>query len=144
MAGRQLPFFSLLIPAWLVWTMAGWRGVRGVWPALLVCGGSFALVQFLTANFIGPALVDVAGGLVSLVALALFLRVWQPAQTWQFPEEKTEDRPEEGRSPVHYSRSAVVKAWVPWVLLSLFVFLAGVPAVREALNRVSSVDIPVE
>src|SRR5437660_1179835 len=63
MAGRQLPFFSLLIPAWLVWVMAGWQGVLGVWPALVVCGGSFALVQFLTANFHGPWLVDVIGGL---------------------------------------------------------------------------------
>src|SRR5689334_8494916 len=84
MAGRQLPFFSLLVPAWLVWVMGGWRGVVGVWPALAVCGGSFALVQFLVANYLGPALVDVAGGLVSLVCLALFLRAWQPRQTWHF------------------------------------------------------------
>ena len=70
MAGRQLPFFSLIVPVWLVWVMAGWRGVVGVWPALLVCGGSFALVQFLVANYHGPWLVDVAGGLVSLVCLA--------------------------------------------------------------------------
>src|SRR5262249_36973201 len=67
MAGRQLPFFSLLVPAWLVWTMAGWRGLVGVWPAVLVCGGSFAAVQFLVANFVGPSLVDVAGGLLSLI-----------------------------------------------------------------------------
>src|SRR5262249_36123172 len=87
MAGRQLPFFSLIVPVWLVWVMAGWRGVVGVWPALVVCGGSFALVQFLTANFHGPMLVDVAGGLVSLVCLALFLRIWQPRQTWHFPDE---------------------------------------------------------
>src|SRR6516165_3961583 len=87
MAGRQLPVFSLLVPAWLVWVMAGWRGVLGVWPALVVCGGSFALVQFLTANYHGPWLVDVVGGLVSLVCLALFLRVWQPRQTWHFPDE---------------------------------------------------------
>src|ERR1051325_4366332 len=72
MAGRQLPIFSLVVPAWLVWAMAGWRGVVGVWPALVVCGGSFALVQFLTANLHGPWLVDVAGGLVSLICLALF------------------------------------------------------------------------
>src|SRR5262249_57587938 len=62
MAGRQLPFFSLLVPVWLVWVMAGWRGVCGVWPALLVCGGSFAVVQFAVANFVGPMLVDVLGG----------------------------------------------------------------------------------
>src|SRR5581483_8019361 len=72
MTGRQLPLFSLLVPAWLVWVMAGWRGVVGIWPALAVCGGSFALVQFLVANYVGPQLVDVAGGLVSLAALAIF------------------------------------------------------------------------
>src|SRR5262245_15675046 len=63
MAGRQLPFFSLIVPAWLVAAMSGLRGLRGVWPALLVCGGSFAVVQFLVSNFVGPALVDVIGGL---------------------------------------------------------------------------------
>ncbi len=89
MAGRQLPIFSLVIPVWLVWVMSGWRGVAGVWPALVVCGGSFALVQFLTANFHGPWLVDVAGGLISLVCLALFLRVWQPKTLWHFADEKT-------------------------------------------------------
>src|SRR5439155_15660340 len=86
MAGRQLPFFSLLVPAWLVWVMAGWRGVAGVWPALVVCGGSFAAVQFLVANFHGPWLVDVAGGVISLACLALFLRVWRPREVWRFPD----------------------------------------------------------
>jgi lactate permease len=121
MAGRQLPFFSLMVPVWLVWVMAGWRGVRGVWPALLVCGGSFALVQFLTANFHGPALVDVAGGLVSLVSLALFLRVWQPRQTWHFPDET----PVKQLYEATYSRGEVIAAWVPWLLLSGMVFLWG-------------------
>src|SRR5207248_7272432 len=93
MAGRQLPFFSLIVPAWLVWVMAGWRGVVGVWPALVVCGGSFALVQFATANYHGPWLVDVAGGLVSLVSLAVFLRFWHPRETWRFPEEAPPQSP---------------------------------------------------
>src|SRR6476659_155878 len=88
MAGRQLPFFSLIVPAWLVWTMAGWRGVRGVWPAILVSGGSFALVQFWVANYFGPRLVDVAGGLASLVLLAAFLKIWRPKEIWQFHSEK--------------------------------------------------------
>src|SRR5205085_1961278 len=87
MAGRQLPFFSLLVPAWMVMAMAGWSGVVGVWPALVVCGGSFALVQFLLANFHGPWLVDVVAGLTSLVCLALFLRVWRPHAVWRFPGE---------------------------------------------------------
>src|SRR5207253_3916232 len=86
MAGRQLPIFSLIVPAWLVWTMAGWRATVAVWPALVVAGGSFALVQFLIANFLGPALVDVAGGLISLIALTLLLRIWKPKATWDFEE----------------------------------------------------------
>jgi lactate permease len=85
MAGRQLPFVSLIVPAWLVVTMSGWRGLRGVWPAVLVCGGTFALVQFAWSNTIGPELVDIAGGLASIAALALFARVWKPADEWDFP-----------------------------------------------------------
>src|SRR6516225_851446 len=95
MAGRQLPIFSLIVPVWLVWVMAGWRGVLGVWPALLVGGGSFALVQYLVSNYHGPWLVDVAGGLVSLICLALFLRIWQPKTLWKFPEEVEARAPSE-------------------------------------------------
>jgi lactate permease len=91
MAGRQLPLFSLIVPIWLVWVMAGWRGALGVWPALFVCGGSFAGVQFLVANYHGPWLVDVAGGLISLVSLALVLKVWRPRNTWRFPDEPVHD-----------------------------------------------------
>jgi lactate permease len=134
MAGRQLPFFSLIVPAWLVWVMAGWRGVVGVWPALLVCGGSFAAVQFAVSNLHGPWLVDVAGGLVSLVCLALFLRVWQPKEVWHFPDE----RPAAERAvPPRYSRAEVAAAWVPWVLLSAFVFVWGVPQVKTLLGQPS-------
>jgi lactate permease len=131
MAGRQLPFFSLIVPVWLVATMGGWRAVRGVWPALLVTGGSFALVQFLVANFVGPALVDVAGGLVSLVALALFLRLWQPAH--DPAQASTATAP-----AVPPSRGAIARAWVPWLLLSLFVFLVGERHVKGWLDAVSS------
>ncbi|HEY7311846.1 MAG TPA: L-lactate permease [Gemmataceae bacterium] len=132
MTGRQLPLFSLLVPAWLVWVMAGWRGVRGVWPALLVCGGSFAAVQFLVANYHGPWLVDVAGGVVSLICLAVFLRFWQPREIWRFPDESPSPAP----SPAarSYSRRQIVSAWVPWVLLTAFVFVWGLPAVKEWLE----------
>ncbi len=112
MAGRQLPFFSLIIPAWLVWVMAGWRGVLGVWPALVVCGGSFALVQFLVANYHGPWLVDVAGGLVSLVCLALFLRVWQPKVRWHFAGE-TPPQPLDSAAGPRYTRRQVVRRLGP-------------------------------
>ena len=72
MAGRQLPFVSLIVPAWLVVTMSGWRGLRSVWPAVLVCGGTFAFVQFAWSNYVGVELVDIAGGLASIFALGLF------------------------------------------------------------------------
>ena len=144
MAGRQLPIFSLVVPVWLVWVMAGWRGVVGVWPALVVCGGSFALVQFLVSNYHGPWLVDVAGGLVSLASVAILLRFWQPREIWHFADEQPPATPPrspllhpegegffetssadlasgpEQAAPV-YTRWQVFSAWVPWALLSLLV-----------------------
>ncbi len=140
MAGRQLPFFSLIVPAWLVFTMSGWRGVAGVWPALLVCGGSFALVQFLWANAVGPALVDVAGGLASLVALALFLRVWRPARPWRFAHEGNEPT---GPPPKARGRAEVLSAWVPWLLLSALVFAWGLKPVKDFLDHCSTLQLPV-
>ena len=92
MAGRQLPFVSLIVPAWMVATMSGWSGLRAVWPAVAVCGGSFAIVQFLWSNFVGPELVDIAGGMASIVALGLFCRVWKPADVWDFPENRARIR----------------------------------------------------
>jgi lactate permease len=139
MAGRQLPLFSLVVPIWLVWVLAGWRATLAIWPALSVCGGSFALVQCLAANLHGPWLVDVAGGLVSLVCLALFLRVWQPRQTWHFADEE----PTEIRKRL-YSRRQIASAWVPWVLLTVFVFLWGLPQIKAALGKdtVIRVEVP--
>ena len=87
MAGRQLPIVSLIVPAWLVVTMSGWKGLRGVWPAVLVSGGSFAIVQFLWSNYVGPELVDIVGGLVSLGMPGGVLHWWRPAEAWDFPED---------------------------------------------------------
>jgi lactate permease len=136
MAGRQLPFFSLLVPAWLVWVMAGWRGVRGAWPAILVAGGTFAVIQFAVSNYHGPWLVDVAAGVASLVALAVLLRFWRPAETWRFPEERGTGSAVRGAEE-GVSRRAAWSAWVPWVLLTVFVFAWGLPPVKAALNTVS-------
>ncbi len=136
MAGRQLPFFSLLVPAWLVLVMAGWRGLAGVWPAVLVCGGSFALVQFLTANYHGPWLVDVIAGITSLLGLTLFLKVWKPRRVWRFDGEEFTP------PPAPAGRAAVFRAWVPWLLLTLFVFLWGLPPVKAVLGH-AGVKIPV-
>ncbi len=131
MAGRQLPLFSLIVPAWLVATMSGWRGVKGCWPAILVSGGVFAVLQFLMANFHGPGLVDVVGGLGSLVALAVLLRFWQPREIWRFPDEPPAA---EMQRPEPLGAGQVIYAWMPWVLLSVLVFLWGWPSMRTALN----------
>jgi len=130
LAGRQLPFFSLVVPAWMVAAMAGWRGLTGVWPAVLVCGASFAAVQFAMANFVGPALVDVVGGVASLVALAVFLRVWRPRETWR--HAAADSRPRRPRAPT--PARAVVWAWTPWAFLSVAVFAWGLPPVKAVLE----------
>jgi len=131
MAGRQLPFFSLIVPAWLVAVMSGWRGVVGCWPAIAVCGGTFALLQFVMANYHGPALVDVVGGLGSLIVLAVMLRFWQPGQIWRFPDEPPAA---EMKTQIPLTTGQIVYAWMPWVFLSVLVFTWGWPSVKVALN----------
>ena len=82
MAGRQLPLMSVFLPFWLVFVMDGKRGLRETWPAAMVAGGSFALTQYLSSNFLGPELPDVASSIVSLVSLGLFLKMWQPKKAF--------------------------------------------------------------
>jgi lactate permease len=134
MAGRQLPFVSVIVPAWLVATMSGWRGLRGVWPAVAVCGGTFALVQFLWSNFIGPELVDIVGGLASIGALALFARVWRPRDVWDFPHKPPVHEASASDSEVVHSHGRIARAWMPWVFLSLAVMLWGLAPVKALLN----------
>jgi lactate permease len=85
MVGRQLPFFSLIVPAWLIAAFAGWRGMVQIWPAILVCGVSFAVPQYLISNFVNPWIVDVGASLISMACLIGFLRIWQPAELWTSP-----------------------------------------------------------
>lgn len=146
MAGRQLPLFSLLVPAWLVVVMSGWRGLAGAWPAVLVSGGSFATIQFVTSNYLGPELVDVAGGLGSLVSLAIFLRVWQPREVWTMiltqqgaaagsdAEAATDGCEAATTSGLPPRPREAMRAWMPWALLSLLVFIWGWPQVKMVLN----------
>ena len=133
MAGIQLPLFSLIVPAWMVWTMSGWRGLLGVWPAALICGGSFAVVQFVVSNYFGPTLTDVAGGLTSLAVLAIMLRFWQPREIWRFAEEGNQgDQPRRVTTP--YTSGETAAAWFPWIILSVCVFLWGLPQIRTFLD----------
>ena len=140
MIGRQLPFFSLLVPFWLIWAFAGWRGMKQIWPAILVTGVSFAIPQFLVSNYFGPELVDVVAALCSMSALVLFLRVWKPAQIWTSVSLKGHEKDGgEGHiaaAPTKHPRAAVIKAWTPWVILTVFVFAWGLPAVKNFLNGI--------
>jgi lactate permease len=138
MVGRQLPLFSILVPFWLVWAFAGWRGMAGVWPAALVAGVFFAVPQFLVSNFHGPWLVDVVASVVSMAALTLFLRVWQPRQHWAL-EGEAGPLTVEHRHP----RGTVLRAWVPWLILSAVVFLWGLPQTRALLDGLSVVRVPM-
>jgi lactate permease len=137
MAGRQLPLVSCLIPAWMVVTMSGWRGLRGVWPAVLVAGGSFAIAQFAWSNYVGPELTDIVGGVVSLAAVALLSALWRPRDRWRFPDSPAEPR----SGAVRYTRAQVARAWTPWVLLSIAVAAWGTAPVKRGLT--SSVLSPV-
>jgi len=139
MVGRQLPFFSVLIPFWLVWAFCGFKKTKEVWPALAVAGGSFAVPQFLISNFHGPWLVDVLSSLLSIGALILFLRVWSPRRPFTFSDEAA-DR---ATAPPAVPAGAVVRAWLPWLVLSVFVFLWGIPQVKAALDGLSVIRFPV-
>jgi lactate permease len=159
MIGRQLPFFSLLVPFWLIWAFAGWRGMVEIWPAILVTGVTFAIPQFLVSNFHGPWLVDVIAAIVSMVCLIAFLKVWKPKKTWTSTALKGHEADSgtvEIDKPVGHEadaaaavfatvdRRAVVLAWMPWVILSVFVFIWGIPAVKAALDGVSIFRFPFE
>jgi lactate permease len=136
MVGRQLPFFSVLIPFWLIWAFAGFRRTLEVMPALVVAGVSFAVPQFVVSNLHGPWLVDIIAAVVSLAALIAFLLVWKPRSTMSLPGCAD-------RAPVRYPRGEILKAWMPWLILSVAVFLWGLPGVRQLLDGLSCFRIPV-
>jgi lactate permease len=173
MIGRQLPFFSLIVPFWVVCAMAGFRGAMEVWPAALTAGLAFAVPQFLISNLHGPWLVDLAAAVCSMLAVAVLLRFWRPATRLEFSHEieepaKTRElvggaatgdrgwrsgggKETEVLTPALPSRTAirvesmepssagaVARAWMPWVLLSVFVFFWGLPRVKAELDRLSA------
>jgi lactate permease len=145
MIGRQLPFFSVIVPFWVVWAFVGFRKMMEVWPAILVAGVSFAVPQYLVSNFHGPWLVDVVAAIISMGCLALFLRVWHPKNVMIEAPRDWSSRPEEEHEhPADQtSRAAVMKAWTPWVILSVFVFLWGIPQVKAWLDSVWVAKFPV-
>ncbi len=136
MAGRQLPFFAAMIPAWIICAYGGWRALRGVWPAALTAGVAFALMQFVMSNYHGPMLVDIASALAATAALLLLLRFWQPKTLWN----------PEGNAPVAVSTTSprpLRRAWTPWIILTLTVFMWSQKGVKEALDAAFARDVPV-
>ncbi len=134
MVGRQLPFFSVIVPFWLVVTFCGFRRTLEIWPAILVAGLSFAIPQFVISNYHGPWLVDMLSAMISMVLLALFLKVWKPRQvmldatgraTVTYAEAQT-DRGHHG-----HATERVVKAWTPWVILTVVLVIWGIPWVKD-------------
>lgn len=143
MVGRQLPFFSIIVPFWLIWAFVGWRKMLEIWPAVLVAGVSFAIPQFLVSNYHGPWLVDVISALVSMACLAAFLRVWKPANVMRdMPEKFGKGSAVQDTGPMP-SASAVRRAWMPWAILSLFVFAWGTPQFKLFLDNIFILKLPV-
>ena len=154
MIGRILPFTAIIVPFWLVKTMVSWRETFEVFPAIAVVGISFALTQFFWSNYVDSNLVDIMGGVVSLVAVLAFFRFWKPNKLWRF------DYDDKGKAPAvatgkisddvggewtagkfdglvtvrTYSAGQVLKAWMPFAILSLFVLLWGLPKIKLAMN----------
>jgi len=140
MVGRLLPVFSVIVPFWVIWAYAGFRGMIEVWPALLVAGVSFAVPQFLVSNYHGPWLAAIAAALVSIGALVAFLRVWRPRRVWD-PDRFA---PAGLQAPADPAPVRVTfRAWAPWLFLSLFVFVWGLPQVKAFLDGISAPKIAI-
>jgi L-lactate permease len=126
MVGRQLPFLTIIVLFWIMAIMDGWRGIKETWPAVVVAGGTFALAQYLSSNFLGPELPDIISSLVSLVCLTLFLRVWQPKRLFRFDNA-------EGAvvDPTlvqqRYALGQIIRAWMPFIFLTATVTLWSIP-----------------
>jgi lactate permease len=131
MTGRILAPFCVLVPFWLICAFAGWGGMLEIWPAILVAGVSFAIPEVLISNLHGPWLANIGSSVISMVCLVAFLFVWHPKKVWTFEgeEAKTEHRADHG-----FSRAEVTRAWVPWVILSVIVFIWGTQSGKKLMN----------
>jgi lactate permease len=158
MIGRILPFTAILVPFWLVRAMVSWGETFEVLPAILVVGFSFALTQFAWSNYVDSNLVDIMGGIVSIIAVVVFLRLWKPTKVWRFDyDDKQAPLPPptaeitdqfggeweaekfDGYLKVrHYPVAQVFRAWMPFAVLSLFVLLWGLPSIKLAMNRATT------
>jgi lactate permease len=141
MIGRQLPIFSLIIPFWLTWAYAGFRRTLEIWPALLVAGVGFAIPQFLVSNFHGPWLVDIIASLCSMLCLTGFLRIWSlPGSRGRVAHREAGFS---GPTGPEATVTSNVWPWLPWILLSVIVFVWGLPNVKAWLDAISAPKIAI-
>jgi lactate permease len=149
MVGRQLPLFSLIVPFWVVWAFAGWRGMKDVWPAILVTGVSFAVPQFVISNYINPWIVDIGASLISMGCLILFLRVWQPRQLWLSPALRGRDESAATMTtPKLMDKTALTQrqlwtALLPWIIVCIVMLIWGNGAFKTWANSIFTWNYPV-
>ncbi len=149
MVGRQLPFFSLIVPFWLIWVFAGFRGMLQVWPAVLVTGVSFAVPQFLISNFINPWIVDIGASLISMACLILFLKVWHPAKIWTSPALRSHDDSAASMPAPAALRSkppSTGEVWLsllPWIIVCAVLLLWGTSWFKTNVNPYATLNYVV-
>ena len=149
MVGRQLPFFSLLVPFWLIWAFAGWRGMMAIWPAILVTGVSFAIPQFVISNYINPWIVDIGASLISMSCLILFLKVWQPKELWLSPALRGKDesaatmKPVKAMNKTPLTQGQLWSAMLPWIIVCAVMLIWGNGAFKAWANSTFVWNYPV-
>jgi lactate permease len=149
MVGRQLPIFSLIVPFWVVWAFAGWKGMKEVWPAILVTGLSFAIPQFLISNYINPWIVDIGASLISMGCLILFLKVWQPKVLWLSPALRGNDESASTMPPAKLidqtplTSAELITALLPWIVLCAILLIWGTGWFKAAVNPIFTWNYPV-
>jgi lactate permease len=149
MVGRQLPLFSLLVPFWVVWAFAGWKGMKDIWPAILVTGLSFAIPQFVISNYINPWIVDIGASLISMGCLILFLKVWQPKQLWLSPALRGHDESASTMTapkPMDKTPLTQAELWgalLPWIIVCVVMLIWGNQAFKTWANAIFTWNYPV-
>jgi L-lactate permease len=136
MVGRQLPFIVPIVLVWIMAIMDGWRGVRETFPAIIVGGGSFAIAQYLTSNYIGPELPDITAAIASLVSLTLLFKVWQPKHIFRFENQADNDMANDNAATQtietrQFSAGQITKAWMPFVILTAMVSLWSIKPFKD-------------
>jgi lactate permease len=149
MVGRQLPVFSLIVPFWVVWAFAGWRGMKEIWPAILVTGLSFAIPQFVISNYINPWIVDIGASLISMGCLILFLKVWQPRQLWLSPALRGRDESAatmtapKPMDTTDLTQSQLWSALLPWIIVCVVMLIWGNGAFKTWANSIFTWNYPI-